>query len=128
MAHMQQMLCSSGYKVTVSGENVTALSTALIIFRSDGTVDRNIDGVVTQVDTDFDWVRPLSAVVNPFEIRATLSSGSTPGTGTLDTWLSLDSDQSFGWTAATGTATLLIEIRIGEAVLDSGTYVLTSEP
>ncbi len=119
------------FKVTVSGETVSATqafsSQAGIEFLADGTVDKNENGVRSQVDSATDWVIPNDSS-SPFEVRATLNSGDTPS-GTLGSWLALTTDRAWALTAGIEvlTCNLTIEVRLGSTVLDSGTYVLTAE-
>ncbi len=75
------------------------------------------------------WITPATHV-SEYEIRATLSSGSSPTTGTLDTWQALSTSRS--WTLVTATeedtdsSVLLLEIRWtgNNTVQDSATITL----
>lgn len=77
------------------------------------------------------WVTPQENM-GDYEIRATLSSGTTPDTGTIGSWEALSTMRE--WTVTeetpddTETSTLLIEIRwTGDNVVrDSATYTLTA--
>ncbi len=99
-------------------------------------IEFNVDGRLTsshtsgggtvisnQVNTR--WCNPAG---NPAaSIRATLSSGATPTTGTLNTWQSLSSTRSWSLTStATDSTVLLIQISLdgGTTVHTSATYTL----
>ena len=127
MAHMQQMLLAAKTGVvTVSSESVVAGTgeVAGIRYNADGTVDNNIDGVYTQVNSSTDWIIPNSAASSAYQIRATLNSGDTPD-GTLGSWLALSSNRE--WTlTSTGSCSLNIEIGYGGVAESSGTVTLSS--
>ena len=80
-----------------------------------------------------DWAIPAFAGVgNDYDIRATLSSGSTPSSGTLNTWLNLSTTRSWGNSVGSNTSrftTLLIELRPagGGSVLASGNVSINAE-
>jgi hypothetical protein len=80
-------------------------------------------------DTGEVWM--TSGALANFECRATLQSGTTPNSGTLNTWLPLTTARS--WTQISGGAivvtVLLIEIRNAStlAVLDSAVITMDVE-
>lgn len=126
--------------VTVSGETISdsqaapGSSQAGVRFNSDGTVDQNVGGIYTQIDSLTDWIIPNSLASGAYEVRATLNSGTTPTGGeSTNTWLSLSSNREWfhtrdGSTEGVGsdTANLTIEIRFGATVRDSGVYDITA--
>lgn len=83
----------------------------------------------------YNWISPLTNM-NQYEIRATLTGGDTPTTGTLDTWQNLGTSRS--WTLVTETeeeelsSTILLEIRwTGNNVVQSSatmTLVVSGPP
>lgn len=80
-----------------------------------------------------DWVTPTSAAGAAYQVRATVSSGDTPNSGSaLNTWLTLGSDQvwyqSNNVPGTVRNGTLLIEIRdtATSTVQDSATVTLTA--
>ena len=95
-------------------------------------IEFNVDGrlVSTHVGTPFNqvntrWCNPAG---NPAaSIRATLSSGTTPTTGTLNTWQPLSSTRSWSLTStAVDSSVLLIQISLngGTTVHTSATYTI----
>lgn len=78
------------------------------------------------------WLTPVENV-GDYEIRATLSSGSTPDTGTIGSWEALSTTREWTLTNSTPSTTdeaqLLIEIRwTGDnEVKDSATYTLSAQ-
>ncbi len=103
-------------------------NTAGIYFSSTGGYYRYRFGVPI---FDSYWITP-QVNMGDYEIRATLTSGDTPDTGTLDTWQALSGTREWTLTEetldATETSTILIEIRWtgNNEVQDSATYVLTA--
>lgn len=120
---------AENFTVTVSGQTISSTTDALVKFDADGKVyEFETDpGSYVQIDTSTDWVRPVAAASGTFEVKFTLSSGDTP-TGTLGTWLSLDTDRAIGFSSelSAKSADVLAEIRYdGGSVIDSATYTLT---
>lgn len=104
--------------------DVVGINSVEITFESDADISSNSDAF-GPVD-EGDWLSPTSAAPGLFEIRATLTGGVNPTTGTMDTWLALTSNRT--WTLDSGGEQLsefLIEIRYnGGAALDSTTVSL----
>ena len=45
------------------------------------------------------WIEPRSATIgDSYQIRATLNSGTSPASGTLNTWQALSSTRAWSWT------------------------------
>jgi hypothetical protein len=108
--------------VTLSGETVSGGAvTHGVQVNSDGTVDKEIDGVFSQIDSGTDWIIPNASANALFEVRATLNSGSLSTSAGTDIWLSLDEDRYWNTTV---TANITLEIRYQGVVLTSGVYVL----
>ena len=104
---------------------------ATFIINSDGTTSATTNPSGTENTPD--WAIPAFAGVgNDYEVRATVQSGSTPSTGTVNSWLALSSNRS--WSNQTNsnelrTTQLLMEIRPagGGSTLSSGTVTITAE-
>lgn len=83
---------------------------------------------------DEEWHFPRRTIVaGEFEVRATLSSGTTPTSGTIGSWEDLGSSRTWENVVTTDgndshTSTLLIEIRnaVTQVVLDAATIVITA--
>lgn len=97
-------------------------------FNSDGSVDRNEDGVYTQFAAGVEWNE--ATPVGNYYLRATNDSGDNPTSGTLGTWQLMNVDIEYTWTE-TGTAqtdgTIKVEIAadtspIGSTILATGYY------
>lgn len=90
-------------------------STATITFANDGSVNKTVipfDGGSTVFPTDW-YLAHTGSIGSSYWIRATLSSGTSPTTGSIGTWLSLSSGYAWSLHANTGsikTCTLFIEI------------------
>lgn len=96
-------------------------ASASVTFANDGTysTEGNIAGF------DGDWITPVSAAGDAYEIRMTVNSGTTPTGATTDTWLGLGTTRT--WTleqsgVGATTANVTVEIRNAatEAVLSDG--------
>lgn len=113
-------------KTTLTGDTIGGTATAQLIVRSDGTTDQNQDGAVTQINSGTDWIVPNAAAPGPYSVRFTLTSGDTPGVGTLDTWLALTSDRNIGYASEVSamSSEILAEIspNVGTTISASGTY------
>lgn len=115
---------------TASTQRIAGNCTAAVLFRVDGSIGSSHNNGTPISSIDDRWCNPEG---NPAaSIRATLTSGTTPTSGTLNTWLSLSSTNSWGnTTTATGivTSTLLIEISLngGTTVATSASYTITAE-
>jgi hypothetical protein len=101
--------------------NGSSTAVASISYNSSGTTTSHTGATLET------WL--VSGAAGDFEIRATLQSGSTPSTGTMDTWQALSTSRA--WTldiliGDTDTSTFLIEIRDATslAVLDSASITL----
>ena len=113
--------------------------TVTATFETDGTVtgsESGPAGTFSNGASGDTWYEPtLAGIGSSYWIRATLTSGSTPSTGTLDTWQQLTSSKSVGYNSGTGGAvssrggTVLFEISktSGGAVVCSGSYVFYVE-
>jgi hypothetical protein len=115
--------------VSISDQSVsdTAISpisaSASYVINSDGSV-RDHDGLLLETWLD-------AGAASTFQVRATLTSGSTPG-GTLNTWLACSTTRE--WTV-TGSSpvpvgcVLLIELRHATTlvVLDSASVTMSAE-
>lgn len=135
MIHLIAAAISSG---TLGAPNVVTISdnsstgnngrVAGIVFYSSGNFAKYVSDVPNVVST---WLTPQSNF-SQYEIRATLSAGDTPTTGTLNTWQALSTTREWTLTTAvveeTLSSTLLIEIRWtgNNVVQDSATYTLTA--
>jgi len=114
--------------ISDGGSNGPNGYTAGIRFGSDGSYYRYRYGVPI---FDSYWLTP-QVNMGDYEIRATLSSGDTPDTGTIGSWEALSTTRE--WTLveetadASETCDLLIEIRwTGDnEVKDSATYTLSA--
>jgi hypothetical protein len=82
------------------------------------------------------WYQPNTASIgSSYWVRLTIVSGSTPGSGTVGSWLALSSTQTWIWTSATTGvstvgATVLVEISTsagGSPVVTSGTYIVAAQ-
>ncbi len=92
-----------------------------LIFASNGQINSG----------DHLWFDPVTSNIgSSYWIRATLTAGTTPTTGTLNTWMQLSVNRS--WSnlqsgAGTKSSTLLIEIATdpsGSNIVTSGTYTI----
>lgn len=114
----------------------TAGATRTVYWRwnNNGTVDTGIGIVGITWTYSHDWaVTPAAGIGDDYEIRVTLDSGDTPGSGniTLSTWEALTSNQSIGLqnpdAATTKSCTLTVEIRDAATQTIQDTQVYTLE-
>lgn len=137
----------TGYKFTDSSETAStgsalvsigdAFSSAIVIFpgtatagyrlNSDGVAYiRNTSGSYTAISGQ--WM--LSGTNSDYEARVTLISGRTP-TGTIGSWVSLGSTQSWELSVSSGfwASEFIVEIRLASsgAVLDTAAVTLNAE-
>jgi len=94
---------------------------------SDGSAYRRL-GSTAYTAISGEWL--LTGSNSDYEARATLVSGSTPSTGTLDSWLGLGTDRTWTLTSTSSAQSVLtIEIRDATTleVLDSATITLETE-
>lgn len=122
--------------VTVSGESVTGLklsgtATAGIRVNADGTIDKNQNGIYSQIDAATDWIIPNGSASSLYEVRVTSVTGSFSNAAAApNTWINLGSNREWNVIQVgegSSTASFTLEIRYdGGAVLDSGTYFLTA--
>ena len=94
--------------LTVSKTVIGSAATAAYRIDNDGTV-KNHD--LTTLET---WL--ISGLASDYEVRATLTSGTTPTAGTMGSWLNCGTDRTWSNTDNTAngvsvTSTMLIEIR-----------------
>lgn len=132
MSGVLQVLAASGTvkRVQLFPSNAylsgpTGPVTAIYSVNSNGTVTGNN---VTQ----YSWLLVGSA--SDYEVRATLSSGTTPSSGTLNTWQGLGTSRSWSQTqtgpgVGTRGCVLGIEIRLASSgtVLASDSVEITAE-
>lgn len=135
---MNVILGTGGATITVSGHTITHTDSggaqAEVEFLSSGTVLENLnnDGIINQIDSDTDWIRPTHLASGAHQIRATVVSGSVDIGDSTGTWLALDSQRNWGVFANPGNMSsveLLIEIGSGNGstIYDSGTYTITAD-
>lgn len=101
-------------------------------FETDGTVDTNrSDTGSTQFQTGVEWNASQPTPTATYYIKATLSAGTTPTSGsTMTTWLALTTRRWWRWTETrngfyTTTGTLKIEIATdsgGTNIVATGYY------
>src|SRR5512135_2348874 len=102
-------------------------ATCIGFVQSDGTTK----GQSPENDAGTNWYTPTTGGAGSgYYVRATLSSGSTPS-GTLNTWLSLSTAQSWSVTDSSGSGTgctLTLQISADQVtVLATGTFTLYAE-
>ena len=124
------VLLTDDVKLTLTGRTIESNNPqgaiAGVRINANGTVDQNIDNQFFQINADTDWIIPNAAASGPYQVRATVLSGSL-SSGTVGVWLDLDVDRSFSVFAAPGntlSATIRIEIGIGETVIVSADFTL----
>jgi hypothetical protein len=119
---------------TISSVNTGAVPAGITVtFQNNGLLAWSRSGQ-SPVNGDFsgEWLNQIvaSTVADDYEVRATLSSGSTPSSGTMSSWLNLGTSRSWsnniGADAGTKTSTILFEIRRASdgVVLDSATITI----
>lgn len=111
-----------------------ANANATLNFNSDGTVSSSHNG--SGLDVSHNWhLNPAGGVGTNFWVRATVSAGTTPTSGTVDSWLQLSSNRSWANADAVAnglsvTSTLTIEIATdsgGSNIVTSGSYTVVAE-
>lgn len=112
---------------TVSKITVGGAATATYTIDNDGTV-RNHN--LTNLET---WLGGTGGVASNYEVRATLTSGTTPTSGTLNSWLSCGTDRNWSNSnsaqdGSTVTSTLTVEIREASTgtVKDSASIIINA--
>ena len=112
------------------GSNAAGLVEGRIHIRANGTVETETtqDGI-NQIFPSTDWIIPR-LTMSLYEVRATVLSGVLDAFGSaVNTWLPMTGDSNWGAsTAAVNTlaeAVILVEMRLGVLVADSGTYSLS---
>ena len=122
--------------VTVSGESISDIqvlttATAGVRFNADGTIDKNVTGVYSQIDSGTDWLIPNAAAPSLYQVYAAYT-GVAPSGAATNTWLDLTSNRE--WTVVnsgpggTDVCTLTVSIRYnGGGVIDSGVFTLSSQ-
>ena len=139
------LLLATGRAVRLSllGEVVSEASAfptpseAKIIFRRDGTIDKETNaGGVVQIDTDTDWIASglrSATVGDGYEVRYVTSptdAFTTDDLGGLNNWTAISSDLTVGYGPASNTTlssgNVTFEIRIGSSgnAVTSGVYSL----
>lgn len=119
---------------TVSSTTATPTNAAATLnFTSTGTVTSSRAGIGSTVSHNW-HLAPGAGVGNSFWLRATVTSGTNPTTGSINSWVQLSGTTTWqnSDTLANGlavTSTLLIEIATdsgGSNVVTSGSYTLTA--
>jgi hypothetical protein len=111
----------SSPRPTISDANIQGINaTAGYRLESDGDIVHTDTSGQTDVG---DWLSRKSAAPGAWEVRATLSSGSAPVSGTLNTWQALTSNREWTNSAATVTSVLLIEIRLASGAVRASATV-----
>jgi len=122
---------------SVTVDNVGTTATASITFNTDGTVDLARSHGVTSEPDVYDWVIPNNPT-KTYHIRATQVSaptGTGTATGTIGSWLQLNSNRSFGLSdtqsaGSSGSSTSQYTIEIsddgGTTTIDSGTVTFST--
>jgi len=112
---------------TVSKLTIAGSATATYTIDNDGTV-RNHN--LTNLET---WLGGTGGVASNYEVRATLTSGTTPTSGTLNSWMSCGTDRSWSNTnnaqdGSTITSTMTVEIRESATgvVKDSASIIINA--
>jgi hypothetical protein len=130
--------------VTVSGELIThfttgATATAGVRVNTDGTIDKLVGAVYTQIDASTDWIIPNIEASSTYEVRITNVSwtqGSSFDTeaSPAEVWISMAANREWSIVDATSTGlgakslTFDIEIRYdGGAVLDAGSFSMSAD-
>jgi hypothetical protein len=110
------------FKVAVGG---TAVATYTI--DNDGTVKNHVP---TTLET---WLGGTGGVASNYEVRATLTSGTAPSSGTLNSWLNCGTDRSWSNSnsardGSTVSSTITVEIREAATgvVKDSASIVINA--
>lgn len=114
--------------VNLNGQtNNNAVSFARgFVFKANGTVEYYDDYAdAGQIDNATDWIIPNSIAPGAYEVRCTVNSGQNDGPHASSTWLALTSDREF-YDDTSGVCNYTIEIRLGAAVVASGTYICTT--
>lgn len=124
----------SAFRFGASAASVTAS------LNTDGSLSASGSGDtvnVSQVNGDSWYAPPTTGIGSSFYVRATLSSGSAPSSGSgTGTWLALSSARSWTYNSGTGGAvssrsgTLLIEVSpsaTGTPVVCSGSISFDAE-
>jgi len=114
-----------GGLVTLSGEVITdtfaGVARALIEIRSNGNVFKDEGGVLAQIDSGTDWLRPSAFAPDDYEVRFVDVSGDPAQASTASgVWIDLTSNFSVGYATAGGgpetlSGTFNIEIRKGNS-------------
>jgi hypothetical protein len=118
---------------SVFSSGATGTRVAGIRYQSDGTIQKRngVVGTAAYVATGSSWLVAGAAV--EYSLRATLTGGTAPTSGTLNTWSPLNTGRAYenqnGAIGTTVSSTLLIEIRntATTEVLDSCTITLDAE-
>ena len=129
--------------VALSGEAITANDnmgsvTAGIRVNSDGTIDKNVKLVYTQIDAATDWIIPNGSAPDDYEVRVAApppGDAFSASPGTDGDWFALTSNREWSVLDSNSgptnkaTGNFLLEIRKGASgdALVSGTYSLTAQ-
>ena len=114
---------------TASEQQFISSATATLTAEADGETSGQGNLILTVPNW---WTgAPDVGIGSNYEIRATVALGDTPTSGSLNTWLSLSVDRTWGLTrTVTGTSSCQLTIEIRDAntltVLDTATWVLTA--
>lgn len=142
MSGILQLLASGGAGPTDFGgtlyrSNFGSTCSASLTVGSDGSFSVGGTGSIVSNTIGSDaWYYPnLAGVGSSYWVRATLSSGSTPSTGTMGSWQQLSSGRTWSNSSGGGafgsrTSTILFEVSTssgGTPVVCSGTVTITAE-
>jgi hypothetical protein len=124
------VLVTSG---VVSPLNITdAIRTTVSPTVATATVDFNSDGTGTSTaaisgTNSWSWYSPTTTNIgSSFWIRATLVSGTTPTSGTMNTWISLSTGPNWSNTLS-GTGFRVSEIQFDIATDSAGTNIVATD-
>lgn len=109
----------------------SAASDCFVTFNTDGTITGGGDGVTLDEATGDTWFSPIGdASITSYWVRATLTSGDAPSSGSTGVWQQMTGSRLWGYISGTGgvsaqrSGTLLFEFSAtsGGPVVASGTY------
>lgn len=132
LLHILAASGGGGGTVTLSGETVTDVGSspgqAYIIVRTDGTIDKNEGGTVTQIDSSTDWIIPNVSASTSYQFKWEQVSGDalTWANIAASTWTPITTDIQLGYiTGAPGNeaGVFTLHVRLGTgAEIDSASY------
>lgn len=140
MGMMQALIGSGTNLIVLNGGTADRLSTdpadayAGFRFNTDGTIDK-IEAATLSYAAFGEWYleSPSTGIGDSYWIRATLASGTNPTTGTMSSWLQLNSARQW-YNAQTAIGSLSTQLTIeiaadngGTLIVATGTYTLNVE-